>query len=393
VTKLEPAAEKGVPPAVAAGGAAEPEPEPAAEPAADTADAAGAAPEPEPTAAGWEAESYVVPAGFGDVDDVQFPPRVRILHISDTHMLHRQIEARFPLGLPAADILIHTGDWSENGTKEENADFDEWLASVAPRYKHVIVVAGNHEWRRLKQNTAAMVQAAKDPKKHIVSSLPSLRPGIDYVLGHEGVTLCGVNIYGCSWEPCASAGNPDEVGQSDGYQQVWSDACAAKGGALLSPTDMYERVPPNIDVLLTHGPRDGIFDQVENTQYSWGSSKALRDAVQEKRPGAHLFGHLHEQRGVWHRQSPAGVQWSGGCEYEIQPGSGNPIRTWPAPSTDYPGTLISCNAMKNHKSLEGVSEGRIAAGGRLIVATKVQGVSKPAPWAGGATSVWHFAPC
>ena len=316
---------------------------------------------------------------------------VRILHISDTHMLHRQIEERFPLGLPAADILIHTGDWSENGTEEENADFDEWLASIAPRYKHVVVIAGNHEWRGLQQGNAAMIDAAKDPKKHIVSSLPSLRPGIDYVLEHEGVTLCGINIYGCSWEPGASASNPDKVGQQEGFQQVWHNACAAKGGTLLSPADVYERVPPDVDILLTHGPPDGIFDQLENTPSCWGSSEALRKAVEVKRPGAHLFGHLHEQRGVWHRPNP-GVAWSGGTEYEIRPGSGNPIGTWPAPPTDYPGTLISCNAMKNHKGLEGVSEGCIAAGGRLITATQVQGARKPAPWADGGTSVWHFAP-
>jgi hypothetical protein len=42
---------------------------------------------------------------------------IRILHLSDTHNNHWHIEKKFPF--PEADILIHTGDFSNNGSREE----------------------------------------------------------------------------------------------------------------------------------------------------------------------------------------------------------------------------------------------------------------------------------
>ena len=53
---------------------------------------------------------------------------VRILHISDTHGLHESIEERFPL--PAADVLIHTGDFTDMGSVQEVKQFDGWLATL-----------------------------------------------------------------------------------------------------------------------------------------------------------------------------------------------------------------------------------------------------------------------
>lgn len=36
---------------------------------------------------------------------------MKILHLSDTHGLHRRLK-----DMPAADVLIHTGDLTNNGT-------------------------------------------------------------------------------------------------------------------------------------------------------------------------------------------------------------------------------------------------------------------------------------
>ena len=69
----------------------------------------------------------VEPAGAKPVDfkKALLEPAVplTLLHLSDTHGLHRSIETR---DLPEADILVHTGDWSENGTDQEHADFNAW---------------------------------------------------------------------------------------------------------------------------------------------------------------------------------------------------------------------------------------------------------------------------
>ena len=85
------------------------------------------------------------------------PRQVRILHVSDTHMLHRSIEATFPL--PPADILIHTGDFTDRGGRAEFDDFNVWLGELRPRYKHIVVILGNHEWMSLTQGSEASIAA------------------------------------------------------------------------------------------------------------------------------------------------------------------------------------------------------------------------------------------
>lgn len=71
-------------------------------------------------------------------------PLVRILHMSDTHMLHRSIEATSG-AFPAADILVHTGDFTNMGTDAELDEFNAWLGELKPRFPGgIVVINGNH---------------------------------------------------------------------------------------------------------------------------------------------------------------------------------------------------------------------------------------------------------
>jgi hypothetical protein len=63
---------------------------------------------------------------------------MKILHLSDTHGLHRRIK-----DIPEADVIIHSGDISHNGTEEEVLDFLNWFIELP--YKHKIFVTGNHD--------------------------------------------------------------------------------------------------------------------------------------------------------------------------------------------------------------------------------------------------------
>ena len=63
---------------------------------------------------------------------------MRILHLSDTHGLHRKIK-----DLPIADVIIHSGDISHNGTEDEVLDFLNWFIELP--YQHKIFVTGNHD--------------------------------------------------------------------------------------------------------------------------------------------------------------------------------------------------------------------------------------------------------
>ena len=61
-----------------------------------------------------------------------------ILHLSDTHGLHRQLNK-----LPDADVIVHSGDFTMAGTEWEVVDFVNWFCGLSYRYK--IFVAGNHD--------------------------------------------------------------------------------------------------------------------------------------------------------------------------------------------------------------------------------------------------------
>lgn len=277
---------------------------------------------------------------------------VRILHLSDTHGMHRSIENNFPL--PPADILVHTGDFTDNGRKSEFADFDKWLATLRSRYPHIVVCIGNHEYNGFLYDkgcaaTREAQSAGKDWFRPSGKLQKSLLPHATHVLEHETAEIRGLRFYGSSW--CAWH-----------YADAPGDAAKGPEGA-----HRFDEIPPHVDVLLTHGAPRGILDRMEDTSCHWGSSKSLRAAIERTKPKVHLFGHIHEQRGVWHRMPGAGA-YSGGVEYMPRPGT--KWRTFPPPKASYPCELISCNAMANHPDLEGVDEHKIAGPARLIVATR-----------------------
>ena len=75
------------------------------------------------------------PAGDGHANGN--PDYVRFVFISDTHTKHHN------LTLPRGDVLIHTGDFTMQGRKEEIKSFSDWLGRID--FKHKIVISGNHE--------------------------------------------------------------------------------------------------------------------------------------------------------------------------------------------------------------------------------------------------------
>ena len=63
---------------------------------------------------------------------------MKILHLSDTHGLHRKIK-----DLPNADVIVHSGDISNNGTESEVLDFLNWYIELP--YPHKIFVTAQSE--------------------------------------------------------------------------------------------------------------------------------------------------------------------------------------------------------------------------------------------------------
>lgn len=175
---------------------------------------------------------------------------MRIVCVSDTHGLHRQ------LSLPNGDILVCTGDFTRRGRRAEVEEFDRWL-SILP-HKHKVIIAGNHDFL-FEQDPAA-----RDLIQH------------GTYLQDELCEKDGVCIYGSPWQP-----------------RFFDWAFNLDRGLPLR--NIWAKIPSGIDILLTHGPPHGILDTTARGLRV--GCEELTLAIQRVRPKLHVFGHIHESYG------------------------------------------------------------------------------------------------
>lgn len=179
---------------------------------------------------------------------------MRLVCISDTHSMHRQVE------VPDGDILIHAGDCLGVGTLEELEDLDNWFSEQPHRHK--ILIAGNHDW--CLQDEPADAEA-------LIRNATYLRD--------SGVEIEGLKFWGSPWTP------------------VFFDWAfnLARGPAI---AERWAKIPADTDVLITHGPPAGILDQVitANDSQSVGCDD-LANELKRLSVKMHVFGHIHESYG------------------------------------------------------------------------------------------------
>ncbi|HET9100265.1 MAG TPA: metallophosphatase domain-containing protein [Acidobacteriaceae bacterium] len=181
---------------------------------------------------------------------------MRLVMISDTHGLHNRIE-----GLPDGDVLVHAGDFMNAGSDpEEISSFNRWLGEQP--FKNRIVCSGNHD--RYFQN-------------HPMEARALLTNAI--YLENAGVTIDDVFFWGSPYTPAF---------------MNW--AFMYRRGP--EATRQWDKIPDNLDVLITHGPPFGILDQVSPGSAHLGCEELL-EAVEEKKPKVHIFGHIHGSAGTF----------------------------------------------------------------------------------------------
>lgn len=166
-----------------------------------------------------------------------------ILHISDTHGAHRRLGE-----LPAADVVVHSGDFTMAGSEAEAIDFLEWFCDLPHRHK--IFICGNHD--------ECLYDATIDGLDNNV-----------YYLCNSGVEIEGVKFYGVP---------------------MFMADCVTE-----QQNRHYAAIPSDTDVLITHAPPYGILDFDDNINYG---SEELLLRVSTVSPRLHLFGHIHCQHGM-----------------------------------------------------------------------------------------------
>lgn len=219
--------------------------------------------------------------------------KIRIVCVSDTH----NASPGEGYTLPKGDMLIHAGDWTNQGSAKELQKAMSWLRQADFEVK--VVVAGNHELS-LDERCAE-----KDDDALAIRRLVRESDDIFY-LEHEDATIDvkGVNlrVFG---SPCSLAAS----------ERQW---------AFQYPEDQAERVwsaiPGDTDIVITHTPPAGHQDLSKH----WvGGCSALLRKLSRTKPLLHICGHCHEGRGG------QVVHWSDKREAEHSlrqwqdPGAGN----------------------------------------------------------------------
>lgn len=206
---------------------------------------------------------------------------VSITAISDTHSMHSMLKFDTTT---TADILIHAGDITNRGTREELEEAIDWLASLPFKYK--ILIAGNHDIGLDKFCTYRSSRAAhlyptpkqtdeivRFIKKNKIIYLAPERPSVELC-----VRDCTVRIFGLPYAPYFHIGSTAFM--KDRAENTWVDVRNCK----------------SYDILLAHSPPRGILDKTQQGK-DVGCDHFLA-AIKRVKPQAVIFGHIHEARGM-----------------------------------------------------------------------------------------------
>ena len=183
---------------------------------------------------------------------------MRITAISDTHNKHKYIDTR---AFSNTDILIHAGDFTSNGNAAQTLAFLQWFSDLP--VPHKILVAGNHDSFACSSGFPSMIAQF---------------PSVTY-LYNSSVTINGLKIWGSPYS--------NTFGR-------W--AFMAEDIEL---ADIWEQIPKDTNIVITHGPAYGIGDLVDN-DYEPGrdkhvGSKTLTAKLKSlKKLKLHVTGHIHE---------------------------------------------------------------------------------------------------
>lgn len=181
----------------------------------------------------------------------------RFCFISDTHSLHNEVK----LNMEGVDFLIHTGDFTNRGNEHDVHRFNKWLGESGLDKEHIVVICGNHDF----------FFERKDRKY-----VDKICTNFTY-LQEDRYECDGIKFYGVPHQP-EFFGWAFNVPRGEKLKVIW------------------DKIPEDTDVLLTHGPPMGILDANREGQHC--GCEDLLNRVKELNVKVHAFGHIHEGYGM-----------------------------------------------------------------------------------------------
>ena len=138
-----------------------------------------------------ESSQVVQRLKVNDASSPKPPGHTRFVCISDTHNRTDRMQHAIPDG----DILIHAGDFTGCGTRDQVIHFNNFLGTL--NHPHKVVIAGNHDisfdlesYDSLWSNFTRIREEPEDIRKQLTNCT---------YLEDEEVTLLGFRIYGSPW--------------------------------------------------------------------------------------------------------------------------------------------------------------------------------------------------
>jgi len=189
---------------------------------------------------------------------------LRVCFISDTHTYHKSVE------IPECDILIHSGDATYRGLKDEMESFGQWFRELP--VKHKVFVPGNHDKSTEFDlaNALSWLSFNNDLKQF----------GECYYLHQNWAIIEGMVIYGDGSQPRFGHGWAHNVDRGEPIAEVWA------------------KIVDNVNILVTHGPVHGVLDLTFYGQESVGCEELKKRIGQLDNMFIHSCGHIHEAYGT-----------------------------------------------------------------------------------------------
>lgn len=202
---------------------------------------------------------------------------IKCLHISDTHQenIFKIVSSYLDeTEIKQVDILFISGDLTYRGDIDKlKKCAEECEQLILTNYvKDIIVVPGNHDKSfdpKFKKSDWFSPRIAKYQfeKDHI------------HLLIHREIELHGIKIFGSPWTP---------------YFCDW-----AFNYYLLEAHPLWDQIPSDTQILVTHGPPQFILDEVNQymkIRYTGCEELAYKIRITPSIK-YHLFGHIHEGYG------------------------------------------------------------------------------------------------
>jgi len=206
---------------------------------------------------------------------------MRIVCISDTHSLQHNMLHELPKG----DVLIHAGDISNKGEERDVTEFIHWFQNIEG-FDTKIFIAGNHDFcfERVNQphhkGDYDWLHNLMAPENLAQSDVTYLED--NFMTIEDPEFSRPIKFYGSPWQP---------------YFHDWAFNLPRLGEEM---EKKWLMIPDDTDVLITHGPPNGILDLVNNWRQPFQNvgCELLRFHVERVKPSLNVFGHIHEGYGV-----------------------------------------------------------------------------------------------